>query len=226
MHGRLPRTNWTLAGLYNRRAESGNPKSGACCAGTKRSCRNLLCDFVRNAARPCWPGQNSAWSAAARSTSRPPAPDEAGGERARRPQHDYDGVRVGVRHDHAGGSGGGGVDHDEDARSGARANRQRPPVAIAPGAEAPRRVLERPGRSRMSRRIRRPVEVRTAVCRRDIPRSSCRPRRAPLSIRSNATRSRNPRTSRRGTSSARSRCARRCSIKPTTARPRTRTATC
>ena len=54
-----------------------------------------------------------------------------------------------------------------------------PPVAIAPGAEA---SASSPGagrrRIRMSRRIRRPVEVRTAVCRRDIPRSSCRPRRA------------------------------------------------
>ena len=39
-------------------------------------------------------------------------------------------------------------------------------------------------------------------------------------------RARSPATSRHGTNSAQSQCARRCSIKPTTARPRKRMATC
>ena len=152
------------------------------------------------------------------------------GERATRPQYDHQRLCVRVRRARGRRPGRCCVDLCEDARSRARANRQR-----ASGRRTKCRRSRFESRSRAQcavagsecqPRIRRRVEVRTAVCRRDIPRSSCRPRLAVLSTRSSETPSRNRRTSRRGTNSARSRCARRCSINPTTARPRKRTATC
>src|SRR5579862_9516199 len=44
------------AELYNRRVERGNPKTAACCAGMKPSCRNLLMRFCPQCGAPLMAG--------------------------------------------------------------------------------------------------------------------------------------------------------------------------